>query len=83
MMKLWKRISARRDKRFLRRLERVLNDNILEANILLRGNIGGVYDYIYYDIKRGFRVCEQDWLDGWKWSPKKEFGQSVDRTKNI
>ena len=83
MMKLWKRIMARRDKRFLRRLERVLNENVLEANILFRGNVGGVYDFIYYDIKRGFRGYERDWSDGWTWSPMKEFGQSVDRPKNI
>lgn len=83
MMKLIKRIKTRRDKRFLRRLERVLNENILEANILFRGSVGGQYDYIYYDANRGFQTGGSDWQDGWKWRPNKEFGQSVDRGRSI
>lgn len=83
MNKLWKRVRARRDKRFLRRLERVLNENILEADVLFRGYIGGVYGFIYCDSKRGYHTSESEWSDGWTMIPKKEFRQSVDQTKSI
>ena len=83
MMKLWKRIKTSRDKRFLRRLERVLNENILEADILFRGSVGGEYDYIHYDANRGYHTDGSNWRDGWMLRPNRKFGQFVDREKNI
>lgn len=76
MKKIIETIRKRRDKRFLRRLERVLNENILEADILFRGNVGGTYDYIYTDAKRGYGGCNNSWLDNWTWKPRSEFGQN-------
>ena len=32
-------IRKRRDERFLRRLERVLNENVLDVSIKIRGNV--------------------------------------------
>ncbi len=55
------KIRDRRDKRFLRRLERVLSTNILQADILFRGSIGAQYNIIKedelrrYDLSKGFR----------------------------
>ena len=54
LKRIIQRISNRRDKKFLRRLERILDENILETNILFRGRIGGTYNYINADKKRGY-----------------------------
>lgn len=75
MKKLFDCIKKRRDKRFLRRLERLLNENILEAGILFRGSVGGTYDYIYRDVNRGCQIDGQAWKDHWRHHPRKEFGQ--------
>lgn len=51
-----KQIQKVIDRLFLRRLERVLNENVLSAAILFRGEIGGEYDYIKEDPKRGYSI---------------------------
>lgn len=56
MMKIFVKMSKRRDKRFLRRLERLLDENILETNILFRGRIGGVFNYIIADKTRNYVI---------------------------
>lgn len=52
-----KRIQKAIDRLFLRRLERVLNENVLSADILFDGRIGGSYDYIMDDSKRGYSTA--------------------------
>lgn len=51
-----KQIQKAIDRLFLRRLERVLNENVLNAEILFKGKIGGEYDYIREDPIRGYSI---------------------------
>jgi len=56
--KLRRWFQKRRDRRFLRQLERVLDNNVLETNILFRGRIGGTYSYFIEDRKRNYGMGE-------------------------
>ena len=44
-----------RDQRFLKRLERVLSTNVLEADIIFLGNVAATYNHIKEDPIRGYR----------------------------
>ena len=53
-----KKIQKAIDSLFLRRLERVLNEHVIQANILFNGRIGGTYDLIKEDSTRGYSITE-------------------------
>ena len=64
MKKITGRIRNWRDKAFLKRLERVLDNNTLETNILFRGRIGGTYSVFLSDKKRDYDAYA-GWRDGY------------------
>lgn len=56
VMNLLKQMRKAVDRLFLRRLERVLNENVINAEILFDGKIGGRYEIIDEDPKRGYSL---------------------------
>lgn len=55
--KLLQKYQTYRDKKFLARLERVLNNNVVGANLFIEKNVFSLRDFTCIFLKAQWRIC--------------------------